>query len=144
ELRGVGGRLGMRLVASGNVPMHCRERRRLQDTLTAIRLQAPIDKLGFNLHPNAQRCLPPPQELERLYPEELPPETLAILERSSFSPEELRYEYPHELVPDGETPSSHLRKLTEQGARWRWPKGVPPNACQLIEHELALIAELRY
>jgi error-prone DNA polymerase len=29
---------------------------------------------------------------------------------------ELRYEYPRELVPAGETPDSHLRNLTEQGA----------------------------
>src|SRR6185436_9645433 len=117
--------------------MHCRERRKLQDTLTAIRLQAPIDKLGFELHPNAERCLRPLSELERRYPRELLAETLAILERGAFSLDELRYEYPHELVPSGETPASHLRKLTEQGAGWRWPKGAPPNA-------RSLIAELRY
>ncbi|HZF31292.1 MAG TPA: error-prone DNA polymerase [Gammaproteobacteria bacterium] len=144
ELRGAGKSLGLRLVASGNVHMHRRERRKLQDTLTAIRLQAPIDKLGFELQPNAERCLRPLSELERRYPQELLAETLAILERGAFSLDELRYEYPRELVPSGETPASHLRKLTEQGARWRWPEGAPPNACALIEHELALIADLRY
>jgi error-prone DNA polymerase len=144
ELRRAGKSLGLRLVASGNVHMHCRERRRLQDTLTAIRLQAPLDKLGFELHPNAERCLRPLPELERRYPKELLAETLAILERGAFSLDELRYEYPRELVPNGETPASHLRKLTEQGARWRWPERAPPNAYGLIEHELALIAELRY
>jgi error-prone DNA polymerase len=144
ELRRAGKSLGVRLVASGNVHMHCRERRKLQDTLTAIRLQAPLDKLGFGLHPNAERCLRPLPELERRYPKELLAETLAILERGAFSLDELRYEYPRELVPSGETPASHLRKLTEQGARWRWPEGAPSNACGLIEHELALIAELRY
>jgi error-prone DNA polymerase len=58
--------------------------------------------------------------------------------------DELRYEYPRELVPDGETPASWLRKLTERGMTERWPDGVPPQARELIEHELALIAELRY
>ncbi|HET7131756.1 MAG TPA: PHP domain-containing protein, partial [Gammaproteobacteria bacterium] len=144
DLRGAGKTLGLRLVASGNVHMHCRARRKLQDTLTAIRLQTPIEKLGFALQPNAERCLRPLSELERRYPPELLAETLAILERNAFSLDELRYEYPRELVPSGETPGSHLRKLTERGARWRWPEGAPPNACRLIEHELTLIAELRY
>src|SRR5690606_40395820 len=53
-------------------------------------------------------------------------------------------EYPHELTPPGQTPSSWLRKLTELGARRRWPQGVPEHVRALIEHELALIGELKY
>ena len=56
----------------------------------------------------------------------------------------LRYEYPQELVPAGITPAGHLRQLTEQGLRQRFPQGVPAPVRQLIEHELALIAELAY
>ncbi|RPI16442.1 MAG: DNA polymerase III subunit alpha, partial [Lysobacterales bacterium] len=52
--------------------------------------------------------------------------------------------YPREIVPEGETPSGWLRKLTEQGARQRWPEGVPASARALVEHELALVAELGY
>ena len=117
EWRAVGRELGLSLVAAGNVLMHGRERRRLQDTLTAIRLKTPLDKLGFALEPNAERCLKPLAELGRRFPRELLCETLAILERVDFSLDELRYEYPRELVPDGETPASHLRHLTEQGQR---------------------------
>jgi error-prone DNA polymerase len=58
--------------------------------------------------------------------------------------DQLRYTYPHELVPDGHTPTSWLRALTEDGIRWRWPDGAPQRARELIEHELALIAELKY
>ncbi|MGA9033952.1 MAG: error-prone DNA polymerase, partial [Sulfuricaulis sp.] len=65
-------------------------------------------------------------------------------ERCRFSLDELRYEYPEELVPAGETPASHLRKLTEAGLQRRWPAGAPPKVRQQVEHELALIAELRY
>ena len=144
EWRTAGRELGVPLVAAGNVLMHTRERRMLQDTLTAIRLKTPLDKLGFALAPNAERCLRPLEELARRYPPELLRETLAILERVDFSLDELRYEYPHELVPDGETPTSHLRKLTESGERWRWPSGTPSEVRTRIEHELALIAELRY
>jgi error-prone DNA polymerase len=58
--------------------------------------------------------------------------------------DELRYEYPSELVPPGTTATSHLRDLTERGARRRWPHVVPDKVAKLIEHELALIAELGY
>jgi error-prone DNA polymerase len=144
EWRAAGRELGMPLVAAGNVLMHDRERRMLQDTLTAIRLKTPLDKLGFALAPNAERCLRPLEELAQRYPPELLRETLAILERVDFSLDELRYEYPRELVPEGETPTSHLRKLTELGERWRWPGGTPAEVRERIEHELELIAELRY
>jgi error-prone DNA polymerase len=144
EARALGRELKLPLVATGNVHMHSRERRMLQDTLTAIRRKTSLDKLGLTLHPNAERCLRPLSELERIYPPELLRESLAILERCAFSLAELRYEYPHELVPAGETPASYLRTLTERGCRWRWPEGESPKVRKLIEHELALIGELRY
>jgi error-prone DNA polymerase len=142
--RALGSELAVPLVAAGNVHMHCRERRMLQDTLTAIRRKVPLDALGFKLHSNAERCLRPIHELVRRYPRELLRETLAILERANFSLAELRYEYPYELIPAGETPTTYLRTLTERGCRWRWPEGESAKIRALIEHELKLIAELRY
>ncbi|HSC16563.1 MAG TPA: error-prone DNA polymerase [Gammaproteobacteria bacterium] len=142
--RALGSELAVPLVAAGNVHMHCRERRMLQDTLTAIRRKVPLDALGYELHSNAERCLRPVHELVRRYPPELLRETLAILERMNFSLAELRYEYPYELIPAGETPTTYLRTLTERGCRWRWPEGESPKIRALIEHELKLIAELRY
>ena len=53
------------------------------------------------------------------------PRRVAIAERCRFSLDALRYEYPAELVPAGHTPASWLRKLTEDGLRWRFPAGVP-------------------
>jgi len=132
------------LVASGDVHMHVRARRRLQDAVTAIRHNVPIREAGSTLYPNGERYLRERERLAKLYPRELLEETLAIARRCAFSLEELRYEYPHELVPVGETPASHLRKLTEAGARWRWPQGVPESERKAIEHELTLIADLRY
>ncbi len=136
--------LGMRSVAAGNVCMHAPERRFLQDTLTAIRLNRPLDRLGFDAHPNAERAMRTLARLDALYPPELLKETLAILERNEFSLDELRYEYPTEVVPAGKTPTGHLRNLVEHGARRRWPEGPPAKVRALIEHELALIAELSY
>ena len=143
-LQRIGRDVGLPLVASGDVHMHVRARRRLQDALTAIRHNVPIRGAGMKLHPNGERYLRERGRLVKLYPRELLEETAAIARRCAFSLEELRYEYPHELVPAGETPTSHLRKLTEAGARWRWPQGVPDGERSAIEHELALIAELRY
>jgi error-prone DNA polymerase len=144
QAQALGRELELPLVAAGNVHMHSRERRMLQDTLTAIRRKVPLDTLGFELHSNAERRLRPVHELVRRYPAPLLRESLAILERVNFSLAELRYEYPYELVPQGETPASYLRALTEQGCRWRWPGGESPKVRKLIEHELKLIGELRY
>jgi error-prone DNA polymerase len=144
EARSLGRALDLPLVATGDVHMHCRSRRMLEDTLTAIRRKTPLEALGFELHSNAERCLRPLAELTRRYPPELLRETLVIAERCRFSLAELRYEYPHELVPVGESATSYLRALTERGCRRRWPSGESPKVRGLIEHELELIGELRY
>ena len=75
---------GMPMVASGNVHMHCRERRMLQDTVTAIRLKVPLEKAGFELYPNGERFLRSLETLARNYPMELLEETLAIPSVFSF------------------------------------------------------------
>ena len=137
-------RAGLPLVAAGDVHMHTRSRRPLQDTLTAIRLNTPLASAGFALYPNGERHLRSRKILVRIYPEALIEETLAIAKICHFSLDELRYEYPEEVVPAGETPSSYLRKLTEAGMRERWPDGVSNKVRKQIEHELELIAALRY
>jgi error-prone DNA polymerase len=142
--RELGATHGLPLTAAGDVHMHVRERRPLQDALTAVRHGVTLAEAGERLFPNGERHLRERQRLARLYPPELLAESVAIAARASFSLDELRYEYPRELVPDGETPASHLRALTEQGARRRWPRGVPGNMRTRIEYELTLIAELKY
>ncbi len=131
-------------VAAGDVHMHRRNRRALQDVLTAIRLKVPLHAAGYALYPNGERCLRSPQRLRELYPAALLAQTLAIAERCTFKLDELRYEYPEEIVPPGETPASHLRALTLQGCAYRWPGGAPAAVRETIEHELRLIAELKF
>jgi error-prone DNA polymerase len=143
-LERLGGELGLPLVAAGDVHMHVRGRRALQDVLTATRLGVPVEQAGYALHPNGERHLRPLPRLAELYPPELLAATLEVAARCSFSLDELRYEYPREIVPEGETPASWLRRLTEEGERQRWPAGTPATAHALIEHELALITELGY
>jgi error-prone DNA polymerase len=143
-LEALGRTLGLPQVAAGDVHMHRRGRRALQDVLTAIRLKVPLSAAGTQLHPNGERHLRPLPRLKELYPAALLEETLSVAERCAFKLDELRYEYPEEIVPPGETPTSHLRRLTERGCARRWPAGAPAAVREGIEHELALIAELKF
>ncbi len=136
--------LGLPLVATGDVHMHSRERRALQDTVTAIRERVTVDRAGFSLYPNGERYLRPRETIRRIYPAALLQETLRITNLINFSLDELRYEYPDELVPEGETSTSWLRHLTEAGMQKRWPAGTPGKVIKLVEHELELIRELKY
>ncbi len=144
QLERLGEALQLPLVAAGDVHMHRRSRRALQDVMTAIRLGLPVAAAGYALYPNGERCLRPVARLRELYPAPLLEQTLAVAERCCFKLDELRYEYPEEIVPPGATPTSHLRALTLAGAAYRWPAGVPPAARDNIEHELRLIEELKF
>ena len=47
-------------------------------------------------------------------------------------------------MPEGHTPTTWLRQLTEDGLKWRWPEGESAKVREQVEHELKLIAELGY
>jgi len=124
-LQDMGRRTGLPCVACGDVHMHVRGRRALQDLLTAIRLGVTVARTGGALYPSGERHLRRYEILERIYPAALLQETLRIAERCDFSLTELRYEYPEEIVPDGETPAQYLRRLVEEGLCWRYaPAGA--------------------
>ncbi|MCW1246675.1 error-prone DNA polymerase [Pseudomonas sp. SAICEU22] len=144
DLLALAKRLGLPTVATGDVHMHVRGRRALQDTMTAIRHHVTVAEAGLRLHPNGERHLRSLEALTDLYPRALLDETLAIARRCTFDLGQLRYEYPRELVPEGHDPTSWLRELTERGMRERWKDGVKEKVRAQIESELALIAELGY
>ena len=144
SLQALGDACGLPLVAAGDVHMHARARRPVQDVLTALRLRTTVFDAGYALFPNGERHLRTRLRLARLYPPTLLAATLDIAGQCSFSLTELRYEYPEEIVPPGETPASWLRRETERGLRRRYPGGVPAKVRGRIEHELALIAGMAY
>ncbi|MCW3148008.1 error-prone DNA polymerase [Stutzerimonas stutzeri] len=144
ELQVLAARLGLPLVAAGDVHMHARGRRALQDCMTAIRHHCTVAEAGLRLFANGERHLRSCAQLAELYPPQLLAETLRIAERCSFDLGQLRYEYPCELVPPGQTPTTWLRELSMQGMRWRWPQGTPEKARAQVFKELELIAELGY
>ncbi|WP_408980981.1 error-prone DNA polymerase [Pseudomonas sp. B21-040] len=131
-------------VASGDVHMHTRGRRALQDTMTAIRHHLPVAEAGLRLHPNGERHVRSLDVLQSIYPQALLDETLTIARRCTFDLGQLRYQYPRELVPQGHSAASWLRELTERGLRERWPEGASEKVRGLIDKELKLIAELGY
>ena len=132
------------LAAANDVHYHVPERRFLQDVLTAIRHGCTVAELGHRRFPNGERHLKPVASLQAIFPADALARTLEIADRCTFSLDQLRYEYPEELCPAGTTPLAYLTRLTWEGSRRRYPLGLPEKVLRLIEHELALIADLHY
>ncbi|WP_234884934.1 error-prone DNA polymerase, partial [Xanthomonas perforans] len=143
-LQALAQQLGMTALASGDVHMAQRRERIVQDTLTAIRHTLPLAECGAHLFRNGERHLRTRRALGNIYPDGLLQATVELAQRCTFDISKLQYTYPRELVPQGHTPASYLRQLTEAGMRERWPDGVPKKIRDDIENELALIAELEY
>ncbi|HEY0822041.1 MAG TPA: error-prone DNA polymerase [Rhizobacter sp.] len=135
---------GLPIVAAGGVLMHVRSRKPLQDVLTASKLGRPISQCGHDIAPNAEAHLRRRARLGRLYKAEWMARSVEWAGRCSFRLNELKYTYPKELVPKGETPISHLRKLTLAGARRRYPRGLSDANLDQIETELDLIQKKQY
>jgi len=132
------------LVAANDVHQHARHRRALQDVLTCVRHGCTLDEAGRRLLPNGERRLRSAETLRALYPADALGNAARIAADCRFSLDSLHYRYPSEIVPAGLSPSEHLRRLTLDGARERWPGGTPAKVAALIERELALVAELGY
>ena len=134
------------LVAANDVHYHAPQRRYLHDVLTCIRHQCTLGEAGRRLLANARRHLPEPQDVHRRFaacPEAVE-RTVAIADACHFTLAELRYEYPAELCPEGKSQSEYLAELTWAGANQRYDGRIPKHVRGLLEHELKLIAELKY
>ena len=138
---------GAALLASGDVRYHHRDRRRLADVLTAIRLGRTVETLGRAAERNGERALRRPARMAQLfarYPAAVS-NTLRVLEAcSGFSLDQLRHEYPDEILEPGRTPQETLTDRVWAAAQERWPRGVPEDIQGRISHELGLIAQLDY
>ena len=132
------------MVACNQVLMHRRDCQPLQDCLTAIRLNRPITELGRQRQSNSEHYLRPLDRLEKIYPTELLLESLHVAQLCQFSLEELKHDYPEELVPASVSAAQHLRQLSYQGAKKRWPQGMPSTIEKQLLRELDTISELQY
>ncbi|MCI0359668.1 MAG: hypothetical protein L0211_14420 [Planctomycetaceae bacterium] len=137
---------GLPLVAAGDVHYHSPARQPLHEVLTATRLGTTVDRLAEHRFSNAQRHLRPIDQIAAAFaaaPDAIR-RTQEIADQCTFSLDDLRYEYPEELAAEGFTPTEYLAYLAWKGARKRYPNGIPPKVRELLEHELALIEELKY
>ena len=137
--------LGLPLIASAHPLMHHGRRRRLADVLTAIRTGTRVDVLGRAALANAERRLRSEAEMQRLFRDHpaAVENTGALAERLTFCLSQLRYEYPSEVTKD-ETPTARLTRLAYEGLEWRYPGGAPERVGKMLQHELDLIAKLKY
>lgn len=136
----------MPLMATNDVLYHSSGRRPLQDVLTAIRMNKTVAEAGYALGVNAERHLKSPAEMAHLfrrYPEALA-ETLRFASELHFSFKQLQHNYPDETTEAGGDPQTELERLTWEGARKRYPAGIPEKILKLIPEELALIAQKTY
>ncbi|WP_034658155.1 error-prone DNA polymerase [Chelativorans sp. J32] len=146
QAAGMAAAAGLSLMATNDVLYHAAEQRPLQDILTAIRLNTTISEAGFALEANAERHMKPREEMARLfrhYPEALT-ETLRFAESLTFSLGELKHNYPDEVSESGLPAQEELARLAWEGARERFPDGVPEAQRELIHKELALIERQNY
>ncbi|MBT8153280.1 error-prone DNA polymerase [Epibacterium ulvae] len=136
--------LGLPTLAGAAPRMHHGRRRRLADVLSAIRLGRRVDKLGRAALANGEQRLRSAAEMLRLFKgfEDAVHRTADLAAALNFSLNELRYDYPSEA--EGETPTERLRRLAEEGLRWRYPAGATKKVRAMLEHELALIKKLNY
>ncbi len=141
-----GKKLELPLVAVNDAHYHTPERRPLADALACIREGVTLEEAGYLLSANAERHLKSAAEMTRLFA--LAPwavdESARFLEGLAFRLTDLAYEYPSELCEGFESEQQALEAFTYQGARSRYPQGIPQNVATLLEHELKLIGELNY
>ena len=138
--------LGVPMLATMDALYHEPDRRILQDVVTCMREGLTIEAAGFALAANAERHIKPPREMAHLFKDH--PDALKqsqiILDQISFTLDQLKYIYPEETVGNGETAQQTLERLAYEGAGWRYPNGIPEKVTKGLEHELALIAEMKY
>ncbi|WP_374344920.1 PHP domain-containing protein [Phenylobacterium sp.] len=127
---------GVLTVVTNDVLFHHPDRRMLQDVVTCVRHGCTIDELGFRRERNADRHLKPAAEMHRLFPNypEALARTVEIADRCRFSLEELKYQYPDEVSEPGKTPQETLTELAWEGARRRYPEGLPDKVIQVAKH----------
>jgi DNA polymerase-3 subunit alpha/error-prone DNA polymerase len=139
-------KMGLQLIATQRPLMHARERKPLHDVLTCILHKTTLKEAKARLTTNSERHLKSLQELRSLWTDrlDLVTKTVEVAKRLEFSLKELHYEYPQATLPEGREPPEYLREKVFEGLKLRFPDGTPEKVLKTVEHELKLIAELRY
>ena len=139
-------RCGVGIVATNEVWYHQRDRSRLHDALTAIRLNGSLSEVRERLKVNGQYRLKSPAAMGRLFRShpDARRNTRAIAERcSDFRlPNYVagRYSFPDVPVPPGHDAQSWLRRLCEESAARRYGR-IDQRVRERLDEEFALIGK---
>jgi len=138
--------LSLPLIAVNDAHMHVAGRRPLADALTCIREKTTLDAAGFLLAANAERHLKSADEMARLFRDapQAVEESARFIDALDFRLTDLAYEYPSELQEGFASEQEALAFHAREGAKTRYPQGVPDHVSVLLERELTLVAELKY
>ncbi|MGA2712168.1 MAG: error-prone DNA polymerase [Bryobacteraceae bacterium] len=135
--------LHLPLVATNGVCHATRFQREILDVFTCLHHKTTLAEAGRLLARNSERHLKSPAEMTQIFADipEAIANTQAISSRLGFTLSDLGYQFPEYPLPPGETISSFLWKLTDEGARRRY-QPYHDRARHQIERELALIERL--
>jgi error-prone DNA polymerase len=134
------------LLAAGDIRYHEPSRMAVHDCVTAIREGTTIDQVHQHRLANASYHLRTIDEIQWLYREipEAVRNTLVVANQCTFTLDQLKYEYPEEIAPSGMSLIDHLRRLTWEGAKQRWPEGIPQRVLDQLRHEIDIIRDMKY
>ncbi len=145
RLAGLGTRIGVPCVATGNVHAHARSRAPVQDAFVAVRLHSTLDASEPERRGNFSHVLASPAAMAARFPEypEAVSETGLLAERLRFDlGSDLGYRYP------GSEDAEAMRKLIElcdarlSGRYASAPAGVRETAAARLQEELRIIEKL--
>jgi error-prone DNA polymerase len=144
ELEVLGRKLGMPCLAAGDVHMHERRRKKLQDVMTRFATSARSPKRASACSPTASgtcaRSGAWRPSIPRGCSRSASTWRAGAGSRSMRSNTSIRTSSCRRAA----TPTTHLRKLTFDGLTERYPQGAPAEVVRTVEHELTLIEELKY
>jgi len=135
--------LQLPLVATNGVCHAIPSQRRVMDVFTCLHHKVTLAQAGRLLSQNSERYLKSGAQMRKLFADlpEAVTNTSQIASRLDFTLKDLGYQFPDYPLPPGETVSSYLWKLTDEGARRRY-EPYHDRARQQVEKELRLIEKL--
>ena len=140
EAERLGHELGVRLVATNNVHFLQPEEHLHHRTVNAIRTGGLLTTVAPPEITTGKAWFKPAAEMQKLFPDhpELLQATLEIAERGNLQLELGKLIFPEFTVPEGDTPDSHLQKLSLTGALKRYHSFTPEVRSRLMR-ELEVI-----
>lgn len=132
--------LGIGYVATNNVHYATPETRPLQDVLTSIKHNTPLDELGDCRRPNSEFYLKSAKEMTELFPDhpEAVTNALRIVEQCQLDLNFTEHRLPTFPVPSGSNAFHYLRWLCYEGARRKY-QPLSRKVIDQLEHELSVI-----